>query len=101
MRLCELIDNLSLESDLDPVVTNREIIKAYSDQDLVTTARQFLRGIGSTHGVPADVVLTLSGIQDYWQEHEILSPRQRVYVIQNLIRYWSHMGVEMRAVLML
>ena len=97
MNLPELIENLSLDLDeLNPVVINQEIIANYSDRDLVRLTEIFLRGIGKVHSVSGQVVETLWGISDYYQEHRELSPKQQVYIIQNILQNWHQVGLEMR-----
>ena len=100
MRLTELIENLCLDiNSLDRRVINQAITSNYTDHDLVNLARTFLRGIGKQHEIDGDVINTLWGITDYHLEHDQITPRQRVYVIQNIITNWHHMRVEMRATL--
>jgi hypothetical protein len=100
MNLPELIENLSLDLDqLNPVVINREIISNYSNRDLIRLAEIFLRGIGKQHSVTGQVIETLWGIGDYYQEHRELTPKQQVYLIQNILQNWHQVGIEMRACL--
>ena len=97
MNLPELIENLSLDlNELNSVVVNREIIANYSLRDLVRLTEIFLRGIGKVHSVSGLVVETLWGISDYYQEHRELSPKQQVYIIQNILQNWHQVGLEMR-----
>jgi hypothetical protein len=97
MNLPELLENLWLDRDLvDPVVVNREIIANYNDRDLVGLCEIFLRGIGKTSTIDGKIVATLWGISDYYQEHHELTPKQRVYVIQNILNNWNQVGLEMR-----
>ena len=98
MNLPELIENLSLDLDeLNPVVINQEIIANYSDRDLVRLTEIFLRGIGKTHSVTGQVIETLWCIGNYYQKHSELTPKQRVYIIQNILQNWHQVGIEMRA----
>jgi hypothetical protein len=97
MNLPELIENLWLDRDLvDPVVVNQAITTNYNDRDLVRLCEVFLRGIGKVHSVSGKIVETLWGISDYYQEHHELTPKQRVYVIQNILQNWHQVGLEMR-----
>ena len=97
MNLAELIENLSLDLDeLNPSVINREIIANYSDHDLIRLCEIFLRGIGKTSTVNGKIIVTLWGIADYYKEYHELSPRQQVYIIQNILRNWHQIGLEMR-----
>lgn len=102
MRLVELIENLSLDlPDINRQVVNREILRHYSNQDLVGLADVFLRGIGKDHHVNGHVVATLWGICDYWHEYHTLTPRQQVYLIQNILDNWSQISLTMRCQLCL
>lgn len=98
MNLPELIENIVLDLDqLDRNVINREIVANYSDHDLVALIRIFLRGIGSMHTVNGNLVWSLADIADQYNQTHQLSPKQQVYVIQNIIENWHEMGIEMRA----
>jgi len=97
MNLAELIENLSLDLDqLNSTVINKEIIANYSDRDLVRLIEIFLRGIGKTHAINGDVISTLWGIADYYQEYHSLTPKQQVYTIQNILQNWHQLGLDMR-----
>lgn len=98
MRLVDVIDNLSLDLDqLDRDVINREIVANYSDHDLVNLTRTFLRGIGNRHTVPGGLIWSLADMADQYSETGQLSPKQRIYIIQNILEHWHQIGVEMRA----
>jgi hypothetical protein len=100
MRLPELFENLHLDlSTVDRSVINREIVANYSDQDLVALVRIFLRGIGNRHTVPGALVWSLLNIADQHQETHQLSPKQRIYIIQNILEQWHQVSVDMRATL--
>lgn len=96
MNLPELIENLSLETGLNSTVINKAIIDNYSNSDLVHLIRVFLKGIGNNHQVDGNVVVTLMGINDYYREHEHLTPKQQVYLIQNILTNWNQLGLDMR-----
>ena len=102
MQLPELFENLSLDlAMLDRDVINREIVANYSDQDLSNLIKIFLRGIGNRHTVPGALVWTLIDMGDQYQTTGTFSPKQRNYIIQNILEQWHQITVEMRATLML
>lgn len=100
MKLPELIENLSLDlTKLDRDVINREIVANYSDQDLISLAQTFLRGIGSRHSVPGSLVWSLTDIADQFATTHALSPKQRIYIIQNTLEHWHQINIQMRVAL--
>jgi hypothetical protein len=102
MQLPELFENLSLDlAKLDRDVINREVVANYSDQDLSRLIRIFLQGIGRGHTVPGNLVWTLTDMADQYQTTSTFSPKQRNYIIQNILEQWHQISVEMRAQLML
>jgi hypothetical protein len=97
MNLPELIENLYLDRHLlDNSVVNKEIIANYNDRELVRLCEIFLRGIGKVHCVAGSIIETLWGISDFYQEHHELTPKQRVYIIHNILQNWNQIGLEMR-----
>jgi hypothetical protein len=84
---------------LNRTVINQEIVANYSDHDLVALIRIFLRGIGNQHTVNGNLVWSLADIAEQYTQTHALSPKQRVYVIQNIIDNWYQLSVEMRATL--
>jgi hypothetical protein len=97
MNLPELIENLSLDlEDLNRTAINQVINQVYSCEDLINLCEIFLRGIGKQHQVNGHVISTLWGIQDYYRQYQDLTPKQRVYVIQNILNNWNQVGLDMR-----
>lgn len=100
MTLPELIENLSLDLDqLDRNVINQEIIANYSDRDLDRLILIFLEGIGALHHVPGTIVYSLADMSHRFQEIPEYSPKQRVYIIQNILENWNQLGIGMRVYL--
>lgn len=98
MNLPELIENIWLDRDhLSATAINRTIQEYYSDQELCSFARQFLRGIDQQHNINGHIINTLWGICDYYQEHQSLTPRQRVYLVQNVIGHWDQLSCSSRS----
>lgn len=98
MNLAELIENIVLDRDqLSTDAITDVVLSNYNNQELVNLISIFLRGIGSRHQVPGDLVYHLSDIADSYKEFGNLTRRQQVYVLHNIINYWHQMSVEMRA----
>lgn len=98
MRLVDVIENCHLDQHLlDDAVVNNTILEHYSDGDLVHVIEIFLRGIGKHHAVDGKVIATFWDLCDWHKEHRSYTTKQQVYVIQNLIRYWNHVNLEMRS----
>jgi hypothetical protein len=98
MRLVDLIENCHLDRHiLNKTVVNKTICEHYSDRDLVSVIEVFLRGIGKHHAVPGNVVATFWGLCDWYREHKSFTPKQQVYIIQNLIDHWDQINLEMRS----
>jgi hypothetical protein len=102
MNLPELIENLHLDLDqLNRNVINQEIVANYSDQDLDRLILIFLRGIGSLHSVPGNTVYSLADMSQRFRKFAEYSPKQRVYIIQNILENWHQLGLDMRCQLSL
>lgn len=98
MNLPELIENIWLDRDqLLPTAVNQAIRDNYSDHELCAFTSQFLQGIERQHTMNGHVINTLWGIQDYYREHRSITPRQRVYLIQNILSHWDQLSVQARA----
>lgn len=106
MRLCQVIEELSLDNDSSNYVINN-IIRLYNDRDMIELSNQFLKGVGQTDQVPGKVIDTLWGINQWYYEvgptvpFDVLTLKQKFYILANCIKYWSHMSVESRSQLML
>ena len=61
MRLCEVIEELNLDNDSSDYVINN-IIRLYTDRDMIELSNQFLKGLDRNHRVPGAVIDTLWGI---------------------------------------
>jgi predicted DNA-binding ribbon-helix-helix protein len=100
MKLAELIENIMLDRDqLSTEAISQVVLANYRDRDLVELIRIFLRGIGSRHQVPGDLIYHLADIAHSYEEFGNLTPKQRVYVLHKIIQWWPEVGVEMRATL--
>ena len=100
MNLPELIENIWLDrTNLSTTAVNQAISKNYSDQELCAFTSQFLQGIDRQHSINGHIINTLWGICDYYREHRSITPRQRVYLIQNVIDHWDQLSCESRATL--
>lgn len=97
MNLPELIENLHLDLDqLNRDVINREIIANYSDKDLDRLILIFLEGIGARHHVPGTIVYTLADMSYQFKDYQEYTPKQQVYIIQNILENWNQLGLDMR-----
>lgn len=102
MNLYELIENLNLDRNtINRTAVNQVIKENYTDSQLVKLCNVFLKGIGAQHQVNGDVIHVLMGICDYYREHHVLTPKQQVYLIQNIINEWHQINLEMRTALCL
>lgn len=97
MKLIDLLENCYWDRhELSATAVNQVIRENYSDQELMAVTERLLRAAGSRHDLPGSVVATLWGIQDWWREYHTITPRQQVYVIQNLLLYWDRWPLESR-----
>lgn len=101
MRLIDVLENCHLDRALlDESVINTTIMANYDSGELVRVIEIFLRGIGKHHSVPGKVIESFWGISDWYREHRSLTAKQQVFVIQNLIRYWDQINLEMRSTIL-
>lgn len=100
MNLPELIENLHLDlNQYDRSVINETIVANYSDQDLVRLIDIFLRGIGSRHQVNGNIVWRLADMASQYRTAHALTPKQRIYIIQNILENWQELNLDMRVAL--
>ena len=102
MNLPELIENIVVDrNQLSTDAITQVVLANYSNEEFVRLIRIFLRGIGNCHQVPGDLVYHLTDIADSYKEFGLLTPKQQVYVLHNIINQWHQIGLEMRAALCL
>ena len=56
----------------------------------------FLEGIGARHHVSGNIVYTLADMSYQFKEYQEYTPKQRVYIIQNILENWNHLEIGMR-----
>lgn len=101
MNLYDFFEELHLEKQNITDQFVYEITKQIPASDLIRITNKWLVGISNKHQVSGQVVITMQGICDYYREHCSLTKKQEIYVVNNLIRYWDQMGLEMRMDMML
>jgi len=101
MNLYDFFEELNLEKQKVTDELVYQITGVISDNDLIALTNKWLIGISNKHQVPSKVVLTMQGICDFYRECQDLTTKQRIFVINNLIRYWDQMGLSMRMEMML
>lgn len=97
MKIYQLLEEANIEqhtlSDNDKYLIANE----FADNKWVDATKMYLRGIDRQHLVPGDTLLTMAGICDHWREHQAITPRQRMFLVHNLIAYWDQLSLESRA----
>lgn len=101
MNLYDFFEELHLEKQNITDQFVYEITKQIPSSDLIRITNKWLVGISNKHQVSGQVVITMQGICDYYREHRSLTKKQEIYVVNNLIRYWDQIGLEMRMDMML
>jgi hypothetical protein len=97
MRLPDLLENCYWDrSDLNPNVVNKTIMGNYTQEEMIRVTTLFLDTLGSAHSVPGRVIYTLRGICQWYHDYKEITPKQQVYLIQNLIEHWSAMPLKGR-----
>lgn len=100
MRLPNLLENCYWDrNELNPKIVNMTIMGNYTHEEMIRVAGLFLDTLDKNHGVPGNVVGTLRGICQWYHDYKELSPRQQVYLIQNLIAHWSNISLNGRGLL--
>jgi hypothetical protein len=49
--------------------------------------------------MPSEVLVTLRGIQDYYQEHRTITHKQSLYITHAMLDYWGEISLEIRSLL--
>jgi hypothetical protein len=101
MNLYDFFEECSLEKQNITDQFVYEITNQIPASDLIKITNKWLVGISNKHQIPGKVILTMQGICDFYRECHDLTPKQRVFVINNLIRYWDQINCESRANMML
>lgn len=97
MKLFDLIEQVKLELDDVNEQQRYMIHNEYSRDQWVRAGKLFLRGITSDSCMPSDVLVTLRGIQDYYQEHGHITHKQSLYISHAIIDYWEEIALEIRS----
>lgn len=97
MRIYDLLEELNL----DRANLNDDslwiVYEEYTTEQWAQAGLKYLESLDCQHRVPGKVVHTLQGICDYYRENQSLTPRQGVWLVANLIRYWNQMSCQARA----
>ena len=97
MKLYELMENLYLDlPDVNRTKMTTEIIKQCSISEITNLVDVFLKGIGSKHSVPGNVVWTIQEINYLVQDGIEPTFKQIHYVLCNILDYWDQVSIEMR-----
>ena len=101
MRIYEVIEELALDNIMPTDNHLIQLTDCFDDSKWAKSAEVFLRGVGNQHLVPGKIIETFAGICDFYREHEMLTRKQKIWLLSHEIRYWNQIGLEMRATLML
>ena len=101
MRICDIVEELDIDNIMPTDNQLVQIIDLYPDNKWNEITEIYLKGIGNQHQTPGAIVHTLHGILDFYRENSMLTTKQKMYVLANLIRYWNQMNCLSRAELSL
>jgi hypothetical protein len=101
MRIVDVIESLSCDKARLTPNQLGQIVNQYTDNEWACVDELFLRGIGREHQVPGKVVDICMGIGDFYRETQMLTHKQKIWLLDHLIKHWNQVGVVMRGHLML
>ena len=102
MKLTNVIEECS---DIKDQITTQHlwiISQEYQDEEVIKMTKLFLKGIGKTLEVPGRVIDTMMNIIQFYEAQELMemiTPKQKIYLLANAINYWHHMDPEFRCML--
>lgn len=99
MKIFDLIEEVKLEvKDLND--SQRYLIhNEFSSNEWANAGKLFLKGITLDSVMPTEVLVTLRGIQDYYNQHRHITHKQSLYICHAIIDYWDQISVDVRSAL--
>jgi hypothetical protein len=96
MNIYETFEQLSLNRDIVEQHHIYQLSNTLDDKNLITVAERWITGIESNHQVPARVAETIAGIVDWYRECEMITDRQRIYLVANIMNHWDQLSLSAR-----
>lgn len=96
MNIYEIFEELSLNKDIVEQHHIYQLSNTLDDKNLVKVAERWIHGLESRHQVPGRVAETMAGIVDWYRECEMMTDRQRIYIVANLVNYWNQLSLSAR-----
>lgn len=100
MNLYELLENCYLDHDVLKLDIDKicQIIREnYTDKQLRDLIHTFLRGIGSKHQVPGNLVYKLNDLINWYTDYESYTFLQQALIIKIILCYWDQLSIETKA----
>lgn len=101
MNLYHFFEECNLEKRQVTDNLIHQIHQEIPDGAVVSVATTWLVGIGNRHHVPGQVVATTAGICDFYRETGVLTQKQKIFLVANLIQYWDQIELETRTQIMI
>jgi hypothetical protein len=97
MNLYDFFEELNLEKHQVTDKLVYQIIQEIPRIDLIKLANKWPSGLSTRHQVPGNAILTMAGICDYYQEHHDMTHKQKIFLVNHLIRYWDQRDLVTRS----
>jgi hypothetical protein len=96
MKIFDLIEEIKLEvkelNDSQRYLIHNE----FSSDEWASSGRLFLKGITLDSVMPTEVLVTLRGIQDFYNQHRHITHKQSLYICHAVIDYWDQISLDVR-----
>lgn len=99
MKIFDLIEEVKLEIDQLNESQRYMIHSEFSSDQWAHAGRLFLQGITLNSVMPTQVLVTLRGIQDFYNQHRMITHKQSLYITHAIIDYWDQMSLDVRSAL--
>ena len=95
MRIIELIEEIHVaQLDLELENENKNlIINSYSDKQWSDATDLFLKGVGSNHKIPGNVIYKLMDFVNQFRHNGNLTRDQKWFVLHTMIENWHYVNL--------
>jgi len=97
MKLFDLIEQVKVEVGNTNDQQRYLIHNEFSMNEWVRAGKIFLNGITADSRMPSDVLVTLRGIMDFYNQHKHITHKQSLYITHTIIDYWDEISLEIRS----
>jgi len=95
MQLQNAIEELHLDNLKTPEI-KYQLSDCVSNDVVIELTKKFLTGIGTHHEISGKIIGKMQGIIHFYQEAEMITRDQKIYLISMMLDYWDNLDLECR-----